>query len=178
MVRDLAAVTAYGMAPALPMSQPTAKCWCKSSWPGTVPAVDIPMLEYRARSNRSSGQSRRCDRSRSRSHFRLRVNERLERPRHSSLGISTARPVPGQKLLHQHLALGRDAGSAGTVSQTVAEARSRTIVLPSREKRFHLRYPTGSEIADGEDEITAPDYADEFPKSLLERFPTAHASHR
>src|SRR5205823_5860628 len=75
-----------------------------------------------------------CNRSCTRSHFRFGLDERLERARRSSVGIPTAWSVSGQKLLHQHFALGRNIGSAGTISQTVAAAGSRTVVLSSREK--------------------------------------------
>src|SRR6266446_1842275 len=93
-------------------------------------------------------------------------------------GISAARPVPGQELLHQHFAVGGDVGSAGSISETVATSRSRTATVSSREDRFHVRHSTGGEIADGEDENAAHNYANEFPKSLLEHFPAARASHR
>ena len=66
-----------------------------------------------------------ADRSRDRSHFRLCSDERLERARHSGVGISAARPVSGEKFLHQHFALGGDAGSARTVSETASAPGSR-----------------------------------------------------
>src|SRR6202022_51747 len=101
-----------------------------------------------------------------------------ERARHSSVGISTARPVPREEFLHQHFSVGRDVGSAGSISETTAATGPCAARLSSREKRFHVRHPTRSEIANGEDENAVHNYANEFPKSLLERFPTVGASHR
>ncbi len=52
----------------------------------------------------------------SRPYLRHGPDERLERARHPGLGIPTARSIPGQEFLHQHLAVGCDAGSARTIS--------------------------------------------------------------
>ena len=65
-----------------------------------------------------------ANRAGDRSYFRTGPDERLERARHPDLGIPAARPVPGEEFLHQHFALGRDAGSARAFSQTAAGAGS------------------------------------------------------
>ena len=53
-----------------------------------------------------------ADRARARTYLRPRVDERLERARRASLGIPTARAFSRQEFLHEHLALGGDAGCA------------------------------------------------------------------
>src|SRR5207249_11296536 len=80
--------------------------------------------------------------------------------------------------LHQYFDVGGELGCARSIWETVAAARSRTAAVSSRESRFHVRHSTGGEIANGEDENAANDYANEFPKSLLECFAATRASHR
>src|SRR5439155_18439044 len=119
-----------------------------------------------------------ADRSGARSHLWFCFDERLERARYPSLGISTARAFSGEEFFNKHFALGRDDGSARTVSKATPEARSGATAVSAREKRFHLRHSTRSQIANRENEKPAHDHADELPKSLLECGATARASHR
>ena len=59
----------------------------------------------------SLGESVPIDR-RGRSYLRIGFNERLERARHSGVGVPAARPVSGEELLHQHFTMGGDVGRA------------------------------------------------------------------
>ena len=59
----------------------------------------------------SLGESVPIDR-RGRSYLRIGFNERLERARHSGVGVPAARSVSGEKLLHQHFTMGSDVGRA------------------------------------------------------------------
>src|SRR6478752_4336197 len=58
-----------------------------------------------------------ADRSRRRPRFRTGPDERLERARHSGVGISAAGTVSGQKLRDEHIAMGGDARSARKVHE-------------------------------------------------------------
>src|SRR5437763_17196984 len=71
-------------------------------------------------------------------HFWDRADERLECARYSNVGIPAARSVSGEKLLHQHFAVGDNAGSARSVSKTVSGPRSRTHFVFETRKRFHF----------------------------------------
>src|SRR5947209_10333143 len=92
------------------------------------------------------------------------------------MGISAPRPVSGQKLLHQHFAVGGNHGSAGAISEAAAETGSGAAALSLREKRFHFRHAVGSTTADAENESAANHYANELSKPVLERFATTRAS--
>ena len=64
--------------------------------------------------------------------------ERLVGARHPGLGVPAARPVPGQELRDDDLALGRHARSAGAVPHRAAAAarrRSGAAALPARRRR-------------------------------------------
>ena len=87
-----------------------------------------------------------------RPHFWDRADERLECARYSDMGIPAARSVSGEKLLHQHFAVGGDAGSARTVSETVSGPGSSTLVVFETRKRFHFRHSTRSALADRQDD--------------------------
>ena len=68
--------------------------------------------------------------------FGLRPGERLERTRHSGVGISAARSVSGKEFLHQPLAVGGHAGSARTFPPTRVRTRPGAIALPARDQRL------------------------------------------
>ena len=73
---------------------------------------------------------------RRRSHVRTGVDERLECARHPGVGISAARAVPREELLHQHLAVGGDAGGAGAVPQAAPGAGSAPLPYLRAPKDF------------------------------------------
>ena len=52
------------------------------------------------------------------------------------------------------------------------------LVYLQRSERFHFRHPTGSGIANRENECAANDHTEQFPKSLLEYRATTCPSHR
>src|SRR5205823_7247662 len=88
-----------------------------------------------------SGESARptcLNRSSGRSNFWDRADERLERAGYSNMGIPAAGSVPGKKLLHQYFAVGGNAGSARSVSETVGGPGSSTYLVFETRKRFHF----------------------------------------
>ena len=120
-----------------------------------------------------------ADRSRGRPHLRLGPDERLERARHSGVGISAARSVSGQEFLHQHFAVGGDAGSARAVSQTTAAAGSRAVAVFARERMISpSTFSLEARLQTSADESAARHHPHQFPKSLLEHFAATCPSHR
>ena len=77
---------------------------------------------------RATRSVRPCRSRGPRSHlFGALPGERLVRPRHAGLGVPAARPVPGEELRDQRLAVGGDAGCAGPF-RCAARARGRTAI--------------------------------------------------
>src|SRR5437764_10243409 len=120
---------------------------------------------YRSgKSSRPAGISRPSGRP----HFWDRADERLECARCSNMGIPAARSISGEKLLHQHFAVGGNAGSARSVSKTVSGPRSSAHVVFETRKRFHFRHPAVGALADLKDENATNKYAQLINNYLLE----------
>ena len=108
-------------------------------------------LRTRSRHLHRSGQSARASHSHRRSrraHLRPVPGQRLVGARHPILGVSAARPVPGQELRHHDLSLDCSSRSAGSLPRSRLRAprrRSRSACLSAsagsspRRHRSHAR---------------------------------------
>src|SRR5438045_9392199 len=94
------------------------------------------------------------------------------------MGVPATGSVSREKFLHQHFPLGGHARSSGTVPETAPCPGPRASAVFARTERLYLRYPFGGAFENREARRAAPDYADEFPKSLLEHCAATRASHR
>ena len=89
-----------------------------------------------------AGQSTRrtnCRRGCAGAYLRNVAGQRLERARHSGVGVSTARPVSRQVVCDDHLALDRDARRARALSRRGTASAPRTARLPSRRRALGVR---------------------------------------